>query len=46
MFPLTSFFVFAEGLDVFRKKVSATGGRRFPSRNLSFGKDNFGWTDV
>jgi hypothetical protein len=40
MLPLTSFAVFAAGLDVFRgeKKAAAaaaaaTGGRRFPSRN-------------
>jgi hypothetical protein len=35
---LTDLVVMAEGLDVFRIRAVATGGRRFPPGNLSFGK--------
>jgi hypothetical protein len=34
----TNGFVLAEGLDVFRLRAIATGGRGLPSGNLSFGK--------
>jgi hypothetical protein len=36
---MCGFVVFTEGLDMFRLRVIATGGKRNPSGNLSLGKE-------